>query len=100
MTRRRKRQHLPDTSHNQDRWLLTYADMITLLTVFFLMLYSMSVMSKGKFSELALSVRSGFGGALQGGTSILPGGARSTHSGVLPEGRLPTYGAAMTNLRH
>jgi len=45
---------------NHDRWLLTYADMITLLTAFFLMLYSMSVMSRGKFSTLATTVRGGF----------------------------------------
>lgn len=42
---------------NMDRWLLTYADMITLLTIFFLMLYSMSVMNKGKFNALASSAR-------------------------------------------
>ena len=59
---RRLRQPLPEIHNNQDRWLLTYADMITLLTVFFLMLYSMSVMSKGKFAQLAVSVRGGFNG--------------------------------------
>ena len=49
-----------DGHENLDRWLLTYADMITLLTAFILMLYSMSVVSRGKFSALATSVRSGF----------------------------------------
>ena len=47
---------------NHERWLLTYADMITLLVAFFMMLYAMSVSNKAKFEELALSVRSGFGG--------------------------------------
>jgi chemotaxis protein MotB len=47
---------------NTERWLLTYADMITLLVAFFIMLYAMSVMSKQKFEILALSVRSGFDG--------------------------------------
>lgn len=47
---------------NLERWLLTYADMITLLMAFFLMLYSMSVMSRGKFQQMAISVRAGFDG--------------------------------------
>lgn len=46
----------PARPESMDRWLLTYADMITLLTIFFLMLYSMSVMNKGKFSALVTSV--------------------------------------------
>lgn len=53
------------------RWLLTYADMITLLMAFFIMMYSMSVMNLEKFREVAFSIRSGFGGPMQGGQSIL-----------------------------
>ncbi|MFQ6098646.1 MAG: flagellar motor protein MotB [Armatimonadota bacterium] len=45
-----------------ERWLLTYADMITLLMAFFIMMYAMSIINLGKFQELAVSVRSGFGG--------------------------------------
>ena len=52
---------------NSERWLLTYADMITLLVAFFIMLYAMSVMSQAKFQQLALSVRSGFGSSMIGG---------------------------------
>lgn len=47
---------------NHERWLLTYADMITLLVAFFMMLYSMSIMDLKKFEEVAISIRSGFGG--------------------------------------
>jgi chemotaxis protein MotB len=47
---------------NHERWLLTYADMITLLVAFFIMLYAMSITSKAKFEVLAISVRSGFNG--------------------------------------
>lgn len=85
---------------NLERWLLTYADMITLLTAFFLMLYSMSVMSKGKFTQLATSVRNGFGGVVQGGTSILNGGgALSNQSGTRPDNLYKDYKQAMRNLR-
>ena len=54
------------------RWLLTYADMITLLMAFFIMMYSMSVLNLAKFREAAISIRSGFGGITPGqGASIL-----------------------------
>jgi chemotaxis protein MotB len=63
---------------NHERWLLTYADMITLLVAFFIMLYAMSVMNQHKFEQIAISVRSGFGGTVQGADSILDGSAQST----------------------
>lgn len=48
------------------RWLLTYADMITLLMAFFIMMYSMSVVNLSKFRSVAISIRSGFGGVVPG----------------------------------
>ncbi len=56
------------------RWLLTYADMITLLMAFFIMMYSMSQLDLAKFHKLAASIRSGFGGTVQdggGGESVI-----------------------------
>ncbi|HOP80496.1 MAG TPA: flagellar motor protein MotB [Armatimonadota bacterium] len=44
------------------RWLLTYADMITLLMAFFIMLYSMSILNLNSFKQVAVSIRSGFNG--------------------------------------
>ena len=79
---------------NLERWLLTYADMITLLTAFFLMMYSMSVVSKGKFTAMAASVRSGFGSVLNGGDGILNNsGAPSAKKTLTP------YQESMQNLR-
>ena len=67
--RRSRRDRGPD---NRERWLLTYADMITLLMAFFIMMYSMSVLNLAKFRNAAISIRSGFGGVLKGqGQSIL-----------------------------
>src|SRR3954469_707627 len=49
MMRRRHVEH--DEEHeNHERWLLTYADMITLLLALFMMLYAMSVLDLRKFS--------------------------------------------------
>jgi len=66
------------------RWLLTYADMITLLMAFFIMMYSMSVLNQEKFQKAADSLRKEFGPG--------PGEAQAASSrGVLPvAGGLPS----------
>jgi len=69
MARKKKGGH--EEHENAERWLLTYADMITLLMAFFIMMYSMSVMNLEKFNEAAFSIRSGFGGTLKGGKHLL-----------------------------
>src|SRR2546423_7292985 len=43
-----------------ERWLLTYADLITLLMVFFVVLYSISKTDGGKISELRESIQRAF----------------------------------------
>jgi chemotaxis protein MotB len=45
---------------NGERWLLTYADLITLLMVFFVMLFAMSKTDVQKFNALAASLRKAF----------------------------------------
>jgi len=69
------------------RWLLTYADMITLLMAFFILMYSMSVLNLSKFKQVAVSIRSGFGGRMEGGSRLLthPAGQRAILSQQFPE---------------
>jgi chemotaxis protein MotB len=43
------------------RWLLTYADMITLLLAFFIVLYAASSINAKKLAEVASSIRGAFG---------------------------------------
>jgi chemotaxis protein MotB len=43
------------------RWLLTYADMITLLLAFFIILYASSKVDAKKYTDLASSIRVAFG---------------------------------------
>lgn len=64
----KRRRHAEGEHENAERWLLTYADMITLLMAFFIMLYSMSQLDAKKFSAVADAVR-----AELGGSAILPG---------------------------
>lgn len=46
------------------RWLLTYADMITLLLVFFIVLYVSSKVDAKKYNDLASSIRVAFGATM------------------------------------
>jgi len=63
----RKRRSKTELSSNQERWLLTYADMITLLLAFFIVMYSMSQIDAKKFGKMAEALN----GVLRGGESIL-----------------------------
>ena len=66
---------------NGERWLLTYADMITLLMAFFIMLYSMSQLDLKKFSAVTGSIQ-----AQLGGTGVLEGSMNSEQGPELRSG--------------
>jgi chemotaxis protein MotB len=46
---------------NHDRWLVSYADFITLLFAFFVVMYAISSVNEGKYRELSKSIGSAFG---------------------------------------
>ena len=57
MSRRRKK----DEEHeNHERWLVSYADFITLLFAFFVVMYAISVVNEGKYRVLSDSISSAF----------------------------------------
>jgi len=45
----RKKKHAEHENH--ERWLISYADFITLLFAFFVVMYSVSAVNEGKFSR-------------------------------------------------
>ena len=47
---------------NSERWLLTYSDMITLLMLFFIVLYSMSQIDVAKYTQISQALESAFAG--------------------------------------
>ncbi|MGQ9552820.1 MAG: OmpA/MotB family protein [Anaerolineae bacterium] len=59
-----------EEADNSERWLLTYADMITLLLVFFIVLYSMANIDREKFIAVAASMARAFG---RGGGGLIAG---------------------------
>jgi chemotaxis protein MotB len=60
----RKKKH--EEEENLERWLLTYADLITLLMVFFIILYSMSNVDAAKYQAMATSLKVALGQQPQG----------------------------------
>ena len=75
--RRHSAGHDEEHEANHERWLLTYADMITLLMVLFIVLFAISVVDKKKFAELADGLSHQFGNTnkvLPAGTGVLDGG--------------------------
>ena len=65
-----------DIPSNTDRWLLTYADLITLLLGLFVILYAMSQVDNTKYSKVVAALGGMFGKAvpLEGSEGVLPGG--------------------------
>ncbi len=54
---RRPRRSEPD---NLDRWLISYADFITLLFAFFVVMYAISSVNEGKYKEFSFAVNTAF----------------------------------------
>jgi len=53
----RKKKHHEEEHENHERWLVSYADFITLLFAFFVVMYSVSRVDNKKLSQVAESVR-------------------------------------------
>ncbi|MDP1956570.1 MAG: flagellar motor protein MotB, partial [Rhodocyclaceae bacterium] len=57
MGRRRKGE---EEHENHERWIVSYADFITLLFAFFVVMYALSTMNEGKYRILSISISSAF----------------------------------------
>lgn len=51
-----------EDAENHERWLISYADFITLLFAFFVVMYAVSVVNEGKYRTLSDALGSAFGG--------------------------------------
>lgn len=66
---KRKQRH---EEHPDERWLITYADVLTLMFVLFMVLFSISVVNTSKFEVLKESLQDAFNSGLtSGGASVL-----------------------------
>jgi chemotaxis protein MotB len=87
-------------SENQERWLVTYSDMLTLLMVLFVVLFAMSQVDQKKFTALRDGLAKGFGApAVMSGTNnaVQTAGGESSSmdiaAGVGAKPDLPTAAA-------
>jgi chemotaxis protein MotB len=77
-SRRHKRggSHHEEEHENEERWLVSFADMMTLLFALFMVLFSISSVNTSKFEALQKSLNDAFSGAvLDGGKSMLSSGS-------------------------
>jgi chemotaxis protein MotB len=88
---RRKAHHHEEGEHeNDERWLLTYADMITLLLALFMVLYAISSVNTTKLESLSRSLQEAFSGkVLPGGSATIESGASEKTEQPSPEPPLP-----------
>jgi chemotaxis protein MotB len=85
MSRSRSRRGHAVAHDNDERWLLTYADMITLLMALFMLLFSISSVNISKWIAVQQSLKASFNGDIMpGGKSIAQPGASANSS------RIPT----------
>jgi len=87
MTRRRRRRSGGDhEEHADERWLLTYADLITLLMALFMVLFSMSVVNKSKLASLQESLHNAFSPhVIHGGNAIKRTGGDAQTKSLKPQ---------------
>lgn len=76
-----------DEEHGRDRWMVSYADFITLLLAFFVVLYSISSINNGKFRVLSNSIVTVFNDEVTRAVPIDMGGGAPPQTGMLDGSR-------------
>src|SRR5271156_1115153 len=78
-----RRRHGGAEEGSNERWLLTYADMITLLMALFMVLFSISSVNISKYETLQKSLKAAFSGnILPGAKSVAQQGATDNSANV------------------
>ena len=87
---RRRRGGGHEEHEDGERWLLTYADMITLLMALFIVMFAISNVNTSKFESLQSSLQEAFSGKiLPGGEAIRETGAQQHTEQAAPEPPIP-----------
>jgi chemotaxis protein MotB len=74
--RHKKHSHHEEEHENEERWLVSFADMMTLLFCLFMVLFAISSVNTSKFEELAKSLEDAFSGkVVTGGEAVMQTGS-------------------------
>src|SRR3954454_24107187 len=79
--------------HPDERWLVTYADLMTLLVALFMVLFSISSVNKSKLEPLQHSLQDAFSG------KVLPGGQSIKESGGVMNIKTPSASPKESSLQ-
>lgn len=79
--------------HPDERWLVTYADLMTLLVALFMVLFSISSVNKSKLESLQHSLQDAFSG------KVLPGGQSIKESGGVQNIKTPSAAPKESSLQ-
>jgi chemotaxis protein MotB len=82
--------HDDHEEHMDERWLVSFADMMTLMFALFMVLFSISSVNTSKFEDLQKSMQDAFSGAvLSGGRAMMQNGSGSDAGKTAPQPPLP-----------
>src|ERR1700754_1329487 len=91
MAKKRHKPHHEDEHENEERWLVSFADMMTLLFCLFMVLFAISSVNTSKFEALQKSLQDAFSGAvLPGGKAMMNAGSSDGTERAAPEPPLPS----------
>ena len=79
----------PDDLHNRERWLVSYADFITLLFAFFVVMYSVSSVNEGKYKVLSDTLEGIFNAPRRAPVPVpAPPDRSDTNGGTIPRDQM------------
>lgn len=88
--RRRRAAHHEEEHENEERWLVSYADMMTLLFCLFMVLFAISSVNTSKFEALQKALQDAFSGRiLSGGKAVIETGSEEQPQETAPQPPLP-----------
>jgi chemotaxis protein MotB len=73
--RKRAKKHEEEEHENHERWLVSYADMVTLLMCLFIVLFAMSQVDQAKFAALSAGLSASFGAPINAMPGTSPEGS-------------------------